>query len=1087
MDRSQGQPDLAARIAGAASPVVLLTGPAAAGKTGAALDLYRSVAGPSGQSRAVILAPNAAASDDLRRRLLADSDTGVVIAPRVMTFTTLAQHILSRMNTDDPAARPLSSFQRHLMLRDIIDRLHADGELPGFEAVIDTRGIVTSVDDAIAELKRAAVEPEALAAAIDTDPAKQALVAVYRAYQTELHQRGAYDLEGLMWLTRAHLSDQASQDGERVTMGDADVIVVDGFTDFTPTQREILRLLAIGRQRMLITLPYVEDRRRRLWHWTRRTLLALTETFGDGLSTVSAEPADRPEAAPLWDALFEHDATPVDLPSGVSVIAAAGIDQEVAAAAVAVKRLLAGGASAGRIAVVARSLAEYAPVIKRIFADSDIPIRPPACALTEIPLIRHLLAAAALGPDYHSETVLAVIGNSYFRPQALGDFDDRTVATAKALIRQANVLSGRNAYALAAERLIRRAEQRVGAESDDDQSLAANVLLRSVHRLQGADRMLQALFDLGGEDLPNLAGRLQLARAACDQPDPDHIARDLRALAALAAALTAPDAGRPAHQLREALRAVPCPTTRTESLVDVLDCLDARACRYDHVFLLGLTEGQFPRRFVDAPLLGERSRSALALHGMDIDRRDDLTAREMLLFYLSASRADRTLTIGTLESEAAGKPCAPSSFLTALARPIGGLNRMPTRAFRLGQLVPQPDQLTSRADALARAWVDLFDPLRDTPGPALLWATQHAPAELARSAVGVWASQRRWQTAPCDNFDGRITEETLLAGLAERYPGQTVFSASQLERFAGCPWRYFATYVLALEDSDSRQRHLDAALRGKICHEILFELFTRLADDHGRPLKLSAVSPDELTAALKTATEDVSQSNQRRFSPPYPTLWQIQIDRLEDQIRRYVLTCQADPVWPGTSVRFELAFGMGEGTSDEVQDAASLAGPVRIETPAGEIRLRGRIDRVDRIDAADAGGLLVVDYKTGALPTKKALTEGLAVQIPLYAIAAQQLLGEHCIGGVYQRIADKPGSLVAAELKPKGGALQADPDYDDTLTAARESVGWIVSAMAAGRFDALPTHDCPRRCGFREICQYSKRRAALKTVEGGAS
>ena len=1084
MDRSPGQSDLVARIAGAASPVVLLTGPAASGKTAAALELYRSVHDAAGRPRAVILAPNTAAADDNRRRLLAASDSGVVIAPRVQTFTALAQQILSQADHGAPG-QAISPFQRHLMLRDILDRLHAAGELAGFDAVIDTRGIVTSVDVAIAELKRAAVDPEALAAASDPGPARQALVAVYRTYQAELHQRGAYDQEGLMWLTRAYLAGQASHAGRPVALADVDVILVDGFTDFTPTQLEILRLLAIGRQRMLITLPYVEDRRRRLWHWTRRTFLAIRETFGEHLSTLPVQPVDRPDAAPLWDALFAHDAPPVDLPDGVSVISAAGIEQEVAAAAAAIKRLLAAGAEAGRIAVVTRSLSEYAPVIERLFADTDIPVRPAAACLVDIPIIRHLLAMAAIGPDYHCETVLAVISNSYFRPQALGDFDERTVATAKALIQQANILSGRAAYANAAERFIRRAELSDVPEPDQGPSLASDTLLRSIDALRQADQMLRALFDLAGSDLLHLIGELGLARAACEQTDPGRIARDLRALAALTAALSSLDTQRPSSQLREALRAAPCPTARTESLVDVLDCLDARACRHDHVFLLGLTEGQFPRRFVDTPLLSERSRLALTQRGMGIDRRDDLTAREMLLFYLSVSRADHTLTLGTLASDAAGKPCAPSSFLTALARPVGGLDRMPTQTFPLGQLVPETDQLARHADVLARAWLDLFDPQHDAPGPPLRWAARQAPAAMARAAVGLWASQRRWRTAPCDSFDGRITDEAILADLAKRYPGETVFSASQLERFAGCPWRYFATYVLALDEPSNQQRHLDAAGRGRICHEILFELLTRLADTHGRPLTLSAVSPDEATATLKAATADVSQRNQRRFSPPYPALWQIQVDRLEDQIRRYVLACQADTVWPSASVRFELAFGMGEAAPDEVQDAASLAGPVSIDTPTGAIRLRGRIDRVDLVDTGTESALLVVDYKTGALPTKKALAEGLAVQIPLYAIAAEALLDEHCMGGVYQRIADAPASLVCASLKPKGGALQGDPDYDDILTATRESVGWMVSAMAAGRFDALPTHDCPRRCGFREICQYSKRRAALKTTEGG--
>ena len=64
----------------------------------------------------------------------------------------------------------------------------------------------------------------------------------------------------------------------------------------------------------------------------------------------------------------------------------------------------------------------------------------------------------------------------------------------------------------------------------------------------------------------------------------------------------------------------------------------------------------FPRKFVESSLVGEADRQAWRRGKIELDRRGDLTAREMLLFYLGISRANASLTLSYLASDAAGKP-----------------------------------------------------------------------------------------------------------------------------------------------------------------------------------------------------------------------------------------------------------------------------------------------------------------------------------------------------------------------------------------------------------------------------------------------
>ena len=100
---------------------------------------------------------------------------------------------------------------------------------------------------------------------------------------------------------------------------------------------------------------------------------------------------------------------------------------------------------------------------------------------------------------------------------------------------------------------------------------------------------------------------------------------------------------------------------------------------------------------------------------------------------------------------------------------------------------------------------------------------------------------------------------------------------------------------------------------------------------------------------------------------------------------------------------FELAFGLA-GRRGGQMDQASRPEPVELRAGDHRILLAGKIDRVDRIGTGDAAGLLVVDYKTGRLPTAADVLTGHDLQLALYAQAVEAMLGEPCAGGAYHDV-----------------------------------------------------------------------------------
>jgi len=63
-----------------------------------------------------------------------------------------------------------------------------------------------------------------------------------------------------------------------------------------------------------------------------------------------------------------------------------------------------------------------------------------------------------------------------------------------------------------------------------------------------------------------------------------------------------------------------------------------------------------------------------------------------------------------------------------------------------------------------------------------------------------------------------------------------------------------------------------------------------------------------------------------------------------------------------------------------------LVAEAKGEAPLAGVTVQGRVDRIDRL--AD-GGLVVIDYKTGAPPSNKAVGKGFALQLGLLALIAR--------------------------------------------------------------------------------------------------
>lgn len=179
-------------------------------------------------------------------------------------------------------------------------------------------------------------------------------------------------------------------------------------------------------------------------------------------------------------------------------------------------------------------------------------------------------------------------------------------------------------------------------------------------------------------------------------------------------------------------------------------------------------------------------------------------------------------------------------------------------------------------------------------------------------------------------------------------------SVTQVETWMRDPYAIYARCILRLEPLEPLDADPGAADRGAFLHRAL----DRFLRDHPGPGPLPADALDRLLAIGRQV-----------FGPALsrPAVWAFWWPRFE-RVARWFIETEAGR-------RADLA-----GSRTEVKGKLTLVGP------AGPFELTAK---ADRIDLFHDGGLAIIDYKTGTLPTKREVELGFSPQLALEAAMAQ--------------------------------------------------------------------------------------------------
>jgi len=477
----------------------------------------------------------------------------------------------------------------------------------------------------------------------------------------------------------------------------------------------------------------------------------------------------------------------------------------------------------------------------------------------------------------------------------------------------------------------------------------------------------------------------------------------------------------------------------------VLDVMAARGMSFKTLFILGLNEKVFPRYIREDAFLRDRHRRVLdATLGFKIDEKLTAYGEESLLFLLLCQAAYQRLYLSYQRADETGRMLAASSYLEVARRRF---------AFNEQPIDVVPRRLTDRV--LQRPTITQFLP----PPELTQWLAMNGqdPIDLVE-ALGRDAETIRHATVALDRIEEEGKTLNLFDGMTgaveshwERLLERGV-APTPLERYARCPFQYFASDVLRLEPNRvSLSQQPDAALVGTLCHAAFRRCYEQLVQA-GWPAEHLSDHVKQQTIRISVDQAAAELASQHRTG--HYLLWELAKDQIVTLMTAALEAEEAEQIeHPYQPIAFEVD---GEGTIPNVLDGELL-------------KIRGRIDRLDR--NRHSGELRVVDYKfkvgSSMKPEDRNLTQsavrGYRLQPPLYSCLT--LPGQTTPSQV-QFLFLAPGWSAPISRSMFDGKSWAS----ETEGLIHRTIKTLIDGIRAGRFFIIPNGYCDH-CEFRVICR----------------
>ena len=1084
---------------------LLLTGPAGSGKTHRVLEEFSRALRESHPLRddLFLVLPSAEHRERVIQILLQRGLNGF-FHRRVTTLPRLISETFGV-----PQEGVISNTARYLLLKNIF----TEGRWEYFADVQKSPGVLNLIMGFILELKDSLVSAPFFRSRMnelkllepDFSFKYEALAAIYELYQSELARGGLRDpQDNLAILQQKKLENSLKRCKIKK-------IWFDGFFDFSALQFAYLRELFEMAEEITMTLTYDPDPRRAgLFEGVRPTYEALLkrgfreEALKAESSTLRAEVLAFIEQN-IFDPHPEKKIKPSD---SLMIFEAVGIEGEVEMIARHIETLHpAGHYRFSDFAILLRQIGDYESVIRSVFSRYRIPVEiHERERLGFSPLIQVIVRLLKIFREgWKRSDLMEFLKSAYVRFLADEAKDYEWAAGLEHWAMEQGVFSGREAWLepwpgesadarLNADKIKRL---KIFADLEDalnrarEFSKIKTLMIEAVEKTFGIVRKADSLEEYVRRDAASFKRFLAIL---------DEIEISFRASS---------KAGTPSPEIsfeqfadrffRLAEVDLYSLHEKDKNRVQVYSVSLARQKEYRVVFAAGLLEKKFPVQIKEDPILSDWERelfnasrgpvipasannrtpacrtgrdpssggkagiqdvdSRLTPCGNDNFKTDTVLGRGVLslrlpkqqleryLFYLALTRAREKLILSYPRLDLEGKESLPSYYV----QEVKNLFESPVCVKKqdLSRPYPSFEEAINEREIEMGVMGELWTIQKEkSSGEPLLLYLIHRLLERPESRRRF---QRAFHEIRAELTGPQIGAQNVFRGL--------VTSATALEDYAKCAFKYYSKRVLQLQDVEEETK---IPVRGIILHEVLEHCFRKWAAE-------PALYRDK-EKALQTALQELEEALRRNpLLTEKKYQYDLECEDLRQSLERFLdhelerlLTSPWRPRY------FEFDFG----------GAGSPYPPFELADGGRKILIRGKIDRIDVDEKREAG--LILDYKRRAVFKKPDLEFGTALQLPLYSMVMKEILKLKPAGAELYSIKDRQSNgfyhadyaALFPSVSGRRMILKQD-EYQALLERSAQFIRKFSRDMRDGNIAVRP-RQCESFCPYASVCRIEK-------------
>jgi ATP-dependent helicase/nuclease subunit B len=435
-------------------------------------------------------------------------------------------------------------------------------------------------------------------------------------------------------------------------------------------------------------------------------------------------------------------------------------------------------------------------------------------------------------------------------------------------------------------------------------------------------------------------------------------------------------------QLREELKQATIHEKQyLEESVSVVSTFDLGYLGVDHLFLVGMDEHTIPKTSYSSNiLLSDNDLFDMKETGLnnieEISSSHSRRIAEEQAFILAIGAAAKSVHLYHAAIAVDGRELAPSPYFAEVLRLAGNPEIISEPGGDSRHLLESVPEEASIQRQLIRHLYRTDIATDDSVSSFLAWklgkdskSKEFLDRINSLFSIEESRSEALFNRELLNKWTGKIDE---LETLKDRLKlSQRDWSATAIQTFASCPFDFFLRYVLFLEEMRLPGEEPDPMNLGSIYHRIL----ERFVNNVKYPLDSAQSVWPAMKEAMAAEIPDFNQPAEELF--PHTLLL---LKKTSDIMERFI--------------NFELQHETGIPFKTEYEfdgDKCSVT-----LSDGSDFRLKGCFDRIDSLPEEQEKDYLIIDYKLGSgkssSPTETTFSKGRNLQMPLYLMAASQIL-----------------------------------------------------------------------------------------------